>query len=110
MVPSTPTPKIDSRLLRISANDNIGVAISTLEAGERVTIRGQSIVLAERVPIGHKLALACIAPGEKIVKYGLPIGSATAHIGPGDYVHTHNIESDYLPTYTFNGGNSFLSE
>jgi hypothetical protein len=33
-----------------------------------------------------------------VVKYGAPIGSATRDIGPGEYVHTHNVKSDYLPT------------
>ena len=41
-----------------------------------------------------------IAKGEIIVKYSCPIGTATAAIAPGDYVHTHNVESNYLPTYT----------
>ena len=45
-------------------------------------------------------AMRAIAAGERIVKYNCPIGSATAPIAPGDYVHTHNVASDYLPTYT----------
>ncbi len=42
-----------------------------------------------------------IAPGEKIIKYGVPIGSAVLRISVGEHVHTHNIKSDYLPTYTW---------
>jgi hypothetical protein len=34
------------------------------------------------------------------MKYNCPIGSATAPIAAGDYVHVHNVASDYLPTYT----------
>ena len=45
------------------------------------------------VPYGHKLALAPIAAGEPIVKYGEVIGLATAAIEPGDHVHVHNLES-----------------
>jgi hypothetical protein len=33
-----------------------------------------------------------------VIKYGAPIGSATRDIAPGEYVHTHNLKSDYLPT------------
>jgi hypothetical protein len=40
-----------------------------------------------------------IAAGEKIIKYGVPIGSATRDIGAGEHVHTHNVQSDYIPTY-----------
>ena len=39
-----------------------------------------------------------IAAGARIVKYGAPIGRATRDIAPGEYVHTHNMTSDYLPT------------
>ena len=48
--------------------------------------------------MGHKAAVAAIAAGEKIVKYGCPIGSALRAIRVGEHVHTHNIKSDYLPT------------
>lgn len=95
-------------MLQISAEDNVGVAARTIEAGESLRIGGKSIVVADRVPTGHKLALVPIAAGEKIIKYGLPIGSATADVGPGQYVHTHNLKSDYLPTYTRDGGNPYL--
>jgi altronate dehydratase len=51
------------------------------------------------VPLGHKIAARAIAAGEKIIKYGVPIGSATRAIAAGEHVHTHNLRSDYLPTF-----------
>ena len=33
------------------------------------------------------------------MKYGAPIGSATAAIAAGEHVHVHNMKSDYTPTY-----------
>jgi hypothetical protein len=39
-------------------------------------------------------------PGDKIIKFGVPIGSATKHIDIGEHIHLHNMKSDYLPTYT----------
>jgi altronate dehydratase small subunit len=54
--------------------------------------------------------LLAIPTGEKILEYGAPIGSATCDIRPGDYVHTHNLQSDYLPTYTLDGSNPYLRE
>jgi len=50
--------------------------------------------------VGHKLAARAIAKGEIIVKYSCPIGTAICRIAPGEYVHTHNVESNYLPTHT----------
>ena len=53
---------------------------------------------------GHKYALRDIGKGENIIKYGNPIGHATADIGEGEHVHTHNVAtnlSDNL-SYTYN--------
>ena len=48
-----------------------------------------------------------IAAGEKVLKYGAPIGSATRDIGQGEHVHLHNMRSDYLPTYTLDEENLY---
>lgn len=42
------------------------------------------------IPQGHKVALRDIKAGEKIVKYGFPVGVATADIAKGEWVHVHN--------------------
>jgi len=104
------TASSDRRVLRLSPDDNIGVATTTLEAGQTVACAGQPITLAQRIPTGHKLALVDIAAGQKVVKYGAPIGSASRAIAAGEYVHTHNMQSDYLPTYTLDGSRPFLKE
>ena len=52
---------------------------------------------------GHKYARRDIAKGENVIKYGNPIGHATADIKAGEHVHTHNVAtnlSDNL-TYTY---------
>jgi altronate dehydratase small subunit len=89
----------DSRLLQLAPGDNICAARSTIETGETILIEGREITVPEQIPTGHKIAIQAIAAGEKVLKYGAPIGSATEPIAPGDYVHTHNLKSDYLPTY-----------
>ncbi len=95
----TPDP-LDRRLLRLSPVDNVAAVTTTISAGETVLIGGLPVPIARTIPTGHKVAIAPIATGEKVVKYGAPIGSATCDIQPGEYVHTHNVRSDYLPTYT----------
>ena len=87
----------DPRVIRLASEDNVIVVTTTVEAGETLTIDGRPVVVAQRVPLGHKLAAQPIQPGQKVFKYGAPIGSAMAPIRPGDYVHTHNLRSDYLP-------------
>ena len=94
-------------LLRLAASDPIAVAARDLEAGETVAIDGIVLTLPVRVPLGHKVALRPIAAGEKVKKYRVPIGTATAAIAPGEIVHTHNLRSDYIPTYTLESGHRF---
>ena len=44
------------------------------------------------------------------MKYGAPIGSALRNIEPGEYIHTHNVSSDYIPTYTLEEGHRFVED
>ena len=47
-----------------------------------------------RIEDGHKYAIRDIRAGENIVKYGQPIGHATANIAKGEHVHTHNLKTN----------------
>ncbi len=90
----------DSRLLLLHDDDNVLVARARIRSGERIRLSGQTIDIEADVPIGHKLSRRTIRKGDKIIKYGVPIGSATADIPVGRAVHVHNVASDYTPTYT----------
>ena len=72
--------------------------IAQLEEGHA----SPSMVCAWRSPRlcrSGAVAARGIGTGEKIIKYGAPIGSATEPIAAGAHVHTHNLQSDYLPTF-----------
>lgn len=84
-------------LLRLHEKDNVLTALIPLRAGDRLCLEGAEYLVPDDLPIGHKLAARNISPGEKIIKYGAPIGSATSLIKRGEHVHTHNLQSDYLP-------------
>jgi len=79
--------------LVISAADNVATALEPLEPGRTVRIGAISITIAEAIPRGHKVALRAIGAGERVIKYGSPIGSASSDIAPGTHVHTHNVAS-----------------
>jgi hypothetical protein len=93
--------------VQLSPLDNIVVLARSVAVGEQVVIDGRPIVMRQPLGLGHKLAQRPIATGEKILKYGVPIGSATRGIEPGEHVHLHNMKSDYLPTYTLEDGRLF---
>jgi hypothetical protein len=84
------------RVLQLNSADNVAVAIEEIAAGTTVTVgvtSGDALTAKEFVPSGHKIALAPLATGEAIIKYGVTIGYATAAIEPGCWVHTHNCRS-----------------
>jgi hypothetical protein len=85
-------------VLQLAAGDNVVVALRELCAGESVTLDGTTFVVERDTAVGHKLAACAIAAGERIFKYRCPIGRATRDIGAGDYVHTHNLASEVLPS------------
>jgi (2R)-sulfolactate sulfo-lyase subunit alpha len=80
-------------------NDQVGVAVRDIADGERLEgwcMEDDSTltVTAHReIPLGHKVAIAEIKQGERVIKYGMPIGNATADITVGDHVHTHNLKT-----------------
>jgi len=85
----------------LNDGDNVAVACKELPAGERLFL--QDLVIRESIPKGHKFAITPIAVGENIIKYGYPIGRATAEIAPGQWVHTHNVKTnlEQEETYTY---------
>jgi altronate dehydratase len=79
--------------LVISDRDNVATALETLEPQRRVSIGEIELIVLERIPHGHKVALTDIAAGQPVIKYGSPIGLASAAISAGAHVHTHNVAS-----------------
>jgi len=66
--------------------DKIAIATQTLEAGTRLLLDGQEIVLAATVLLGHRFAIQALAEGELLTAWGQPFGKAIQPIGAGDYV------------------------
>jgi altronate hydrolase len=73
--------------LRLHPTDNVVVAVGDLSPGDIV----DDVKIIRRIPRGHKAAVRPIAKGAPALKFGQIIGFATQDIGPGDWVHEHNI-------------------
>ena len=105
---SPPRKPTDPRLILQSPQDNCLIAGARLEAGESVEIEGAQVTLRKTIDLGHKLARFALLIDEKVLRYGAIIGHVTADVQPGEHLHTHNLESDYLPTYTHDVGHAFV--
>ncbi|MBI1245268.1 MAG: altronate dehydratase, partial [Alphaproteobacteria bacterium] len=76
------------RTIRLNAADNLVVAVDTIPQG--TTLHGATA--AARIMKGHKMAIAPIADGAPVVKFGQTIGFAHGAIQPGEHIHTHNCD------------------
>jgi hypothetical protein len=83
-----------SPVIVISAADNVATALEPLEPGRAVSAAAGTVTVRDAIPRGHKVAVARIASGAAVVKYGSSIGVATSEILPGAHVHTHNVASE----------------
>lgn len=91
------------RVVLLHADDNVLISVRPLAAGEEFDFEGRHYCLSQAVPIGHKLARTDLNSGEKILRYGAPIGSLFVAAKAGDWVHMHNLKSDYLASHTRKG-------
>lgn len=77
--------------------DNVATALRAVKAGEAFTVnmgeKRSELRAIEDVALCHKIAIADIAAGEAVVKYGECIGEATRPIRRGEWVHVHNLRS-----------------
>jgi galactarate dehydratase len=86
-------------------NDNVAIVANDggLPAG---TVFPDGLVLKDKVPQGHKVALRPIAQGEAILRYNVTIGHALRDIEPGQWIEESLVgmpparELDKLPIAT----------
>lgn len=90
--------------LQIHAQDTVAVALRPLKIGESVL----GTLLVDAVPQGHKFALKGHAAGDAVIKYGAPIGNATASIAPGRHVHVHNLATALAGVLAYRPGSADL--
>lgn len=90
----------DARLILLHPDDNVLICVRPIEAGDVLPASGGTIPAREGIAIGHKIARAPLRAGDKVIKYGAPIGSMTADAATGDWVHMHNMKSDYISSHT----------
>jgi altronate dehydratase len=83
--------------ISLSPADNVATALRVVEAGEFLRVRRgaeiATVVALEPIPLCHKVSLNPIDAAAPVIKYGHPIGAATAQIPAGAHVHIHNMRS-----------------
>ena len=86
------------RALCLNRKDNVATALESILPGDtiNVEVKGASsadtVDSLESIPFGFKVALSDISKGDIVMKYGEPMGRASADIKKGAQVHVHNVE------------------
>lgn len=80
------TTHTDNTVVQTTPLDNVGIVCNALGLPKGTLVSG-NVVLMQAIPMGHKIALADMAEGEPIVRYGQVIGHAKTSIQQGEWVH-----------------------
>ena len=85
------------RALIMNDLDNVVTVLEDVKKGETICFKvagsNRTVKAIQSIARGHKIAIKTIERGEKVIKYGVPVGYAMTHIGVGEHVHVHNTAS-----------------
>lgn len=84
-------PTAENAVIQLNPADNVAIARTALSPRQQIRVGSRSVPVADSIPPGHKVAIAAIAAGENILRYGQIIGRARVRIEAGQHVHTHNL-------------------
>ncbi|HEX2854361.1 MAG TPA: UxaA family hydrolase [Opitutaceae bacterium] len=86
------------RCFQVHPADNVATLLDDAAAGPVEVIgaasTGSPLNAREAIARGHKIALADLAAGTPVMKFGVRIGHATQPVARGGWVHLQNLASD----------------
>lgn len=81
-------------------DDTVLVCILPALAYSSIVLDDKTLTLSSDIEVGHKIARFLLCVGDKVIKYGAPIGSMTRVAEAGQHVHMHNMKSDYVVNHS----------
>ncbi|NML34099.1 galactarate dehydratase [Paraburkholderia antibiotica] len=82
--------------IRVHPNDNVAIVVNDGGLGEGAVFP-DGLKLRERVPQGHKVALADLAEGDEVIRYNVVIGYALKPLPKGSWINEHVIRMPSPP-------------
>jgi len=82
---------VTPRVVRMHPADNVAIVVNDggLTAG---TVLDKGLVLRDKVPQGHKVALSDLVSGQAVMRYNVPVGYARQNIPAGSWVHERLLD------------------
>ena len=82
---------VTPRVVRMHPADNVAIVVNDggLTAG---TVLDKGLILRDKVPQGHKVALSDLVTGQAVMRYNVPVGYARQNIPAGSWVHERLLD------------------
>lgn len=90
---------MQSKLIKIQAEDNVAVALVDLAQGDRVSFEGEEIIILSDTRAKHKISLVDLAVEDKIYMYGVLVAKAVYGIKKGGLLTTENVRHQSNPVH-----------
>ncbi|MEO5582049.1 MAG: UxaA family hydrolase, partial [Saprospiraceae bacterium] len=78
------------RYLQIHPADNVAVALEDFNKLDIINLEDQNLLISEKIPVKHKVALKDFFVGEEIKMYNVTVGKARTPILKGSRISTEN--------------------
>ncbi len=90
---------MQKKLIKVHPSDNVLVALLNLESGEQVNFENSQITLTAAVKAKHKIAAQQFEVGDRIIMYGVLVGTANSVIEKGEVLTTENVKHQSEKVY-----------
>lgn len=77
---------------KVHPGDNVLVALTNLQEGEKVNYNGEEYTIIGKVPAKHKFVTRDMFPGDELFMYGVLVGKAQSFIPRGSAITTANVK------------------
>lgn len=87
------------KLIKVNPSDNVAVALVNINSGEVISFEGEDINIISNTKSKHKIALKYFKEGDRIIMYGVLVGTANGAIKKGDVLTIKNVKHKSDPVF-----------
>jgi altronate hydrolase len=85
------------QVLKVHKADNVLVALTSLLKGATIVFENETYVLQDDINAKHKFFTTDMQPGDKVIMYGVLVGTAQSFIPKGGWMSTANVKHAVEP-------------
>lgn len=79
------------QVLKVHKDDNVLVALTDLLKGASIVYQNETFVLQDNINAKHKFFIKDMQHGDKVIMYGVLVGTAQSYIPKGGWMSTVNV-------------------